>query len=352
MGRLAQEMVGKVFGNLSVIEKDTVTDKFGHRTLWICRCVCGIVKSLPGGKIRSGELKSCGCLRKEQLRTHGQADTDEYRIWRHVKGRTRSLTNNSYPDYGGRGITMSDEWFDSFETFYKDMGPRPSKEHSIERIENNKGYFKGNCKWATRTEQANNRRSSALYSYIGKTKTLADWCRELNLDPQLISCRINQLKWTFEKAITTTVNETYLRLTEYLGVIKPLKQWCSELGVAYLLISRRMYYGLLFEVAIKIDELNRKGSFELDGVSKTIKQWCKDSYISFPIFKARLYKGWTLEEALSDIASRQINFNPCDDGKPPDTQTLEFWCGLLSLDKDTTYLRILRGESFESIVAE
>lgn len=201
MGRPASDMTGLVFGRLTVLERD-YTEYNGHNARWKCRCSCGTIKVLVGGKLRQGEIQSCGCLLKDKLTTHGLTETAEYRIWRHVKGRTRSESNNNYKRYGARGITMCEEWWCSFETFYKDMGPRPGPEYSIERKDNNKGYSKENCRWATKTEQANNRSSNVFYTRNGVSRTLSNWCRELNLDYNFIRERIRS-GWTFEKAIST-----------------------------------------------------------------------------------------------------------------------------------------------------
>lgn len=92
------------------------------------------------------------------IKTHGMTNTSEYRSWHHMKGRCLNPKDYDYKNYGGRGIDICQDWVDSFESFYKDMGPKPSRNHSLERIDNSKGYNKENCKWATRKEQNNNQR--------------------------------------------------------------------------------------------------------------------------------------------------------------------------------------------------
>lgn len=206
MGRKALDITGQIFTRLKVIKRDFSFT--GKATKWICLCDlenggCGELTVVSAHHLKSGGIKSCGCLVKDKASTHGLSDIPEYNIWRHVKDRCRNDRNGNYKRYGGRGITMCDEWFDSFEAFYNDMGLRPGEGYSIERIENDKGYYKDNCKWATKQEQANNRSTSIFYTYKRVSKTLPAWCRELNLDFGLISCRIYQAGWSFEKAITT-----------------------------------------------------------------------------------------------------------------------------------------------------
>lgn len=122
------------------------------------------------------------------MTTHGMTRgpdgkiTPEYRAWANIKQRCYFKEHPQYPAYGGRGITMSDEWFRSFQAFYRDMGPRPSSEHSIERENNEQGYCKENCSWSTRIEQSNNRRSNRIYEYVGDRFTLLQWCRLLDLN--------------------------------------------------------------------------------------------------------------------------------------------------------------------------
>ena len=125
--------------------------------------LCGKIKEIQNATVKRGQ-KSCGCLNKENgkhLITHGMVYSKEYSSYRAMKERCLNEKSKSYKHYGGRGITMCDEWIESFENFYKDMGERPSKNHSIDRIDVNKGYSKENCQWTTSRNQALNRRNGS-----------------------------------------------------------------------------------------------------------------------------------------------------------------------------------------------
>lgn len=202
MGRPAKDETGQKFGKLTVVSRHIDLENT-NEAMWNCLCDCGKEHVASGQHLRRGMVKSCGCLLKDLMTTHGLSDTPEYNIWRHVKDRCRNNHNGNFKRYGGRGITMCDDWYFNFHNFYRDMGPRPGEGYSIERKDNEKGYYKENCKWATKTEQANNRSTNVFYTYKGVSRTISGWCRELKLDEALVRCRMNQSGWSFEKAITT-----------------------------------------------------------------------------------------------------------------------------------------------------
>jgi hypothetical protein len=126
----------------------------------------------------------------------------EYAIWKSMKGRCYIESNTSYDRYGGRGITVSDEWRGSFIAFYRDMGPRPNVRHSIERLDNNGPYSRENCIWATDDIQRRNKRKPmTVLKLKGVEMTMADWARGLNVDYRLL-WRRKQDGWSDEAALT------------------------------------------------------------------------------------------------------------------------------------------------------
>lgn len=156
---------GQRFGRLVVLEQDG-RDK-NRNIKWKCRCDCGNIKTVLSGHLVSGRTKSCGCYMNEARiinnTTHGMSKTPLYNAWRGMLSRCLLKTSMSYKNYGGRGITVCDEWKDDFQSFYDYVSQLPhfgEKGYSLDRINNNGNYEPGNVKWSTRKEQANNRRTS------------------------------------------------------------------------------------------------------------------------------------------------------------------------------------------------
>lgn len=139
--------------------------------------------------------------RKPNAQTHGMSKTSEFRSWQKMLARCTNPNEINFHRYGGRGITVCPEWM-SFENFFRDMGLKPSPAHSIERRNNLLGYSKSNCVWATRIEQAQNKRNNRIVEFQNQQKPLAAWCRAFGLKYRIVRQRIIR-GWTAEKALTT-----------------------------------------------------------------------------------------------------------------------------------------------------
>ncbi|MCK5616828.1 hypothetical protein KAR91_83980 [Candidatus Pacearchaeota archaeon] len=200
----ARDLTGEKFGRLIVIGLNRV-NKY-HQRFWECRCNCGTTKIINGSRLKKGETKSCGCLHRDIVTTHGMEKTATYRIWRNMLYRCRTATSKDYKNYGGRGIAVCERWF-TFENFLKDMGERPEN-MSIERLENNKDYSPENCKWATTKEQNRNHRGNRKITYKGETKILIEWAEHLGIKYGTLQCRLHR-GWSIDKTLSTKIERRY-----------------------------------------------------------------------------------------------------------------------------------------------
>lgn len=202
---------GTKFGKLLAVER--VPSGKGNQTTWLCKCDCGLLKTVATGSLVNGDTKSCGCSSHEAARqrfiqmntSHGWSGTATHESWKAMKQRCLNKRNPNYADYGGRGVLVCESWM-RFEHFLADMGPRPEGT-SIERKNNSLGYNKHNCKWATPTEQANNKRTTTIVTANGETKPLTQWCREKGLNYQTIQGRIQDRNWLPERALSQPIRK-------------------------------------------------------------------------------------------------------------------------------------------------
>jgi len=197
---------GERYGSLTVLHVDSERTTPEHR-YWRVRCDCGEEITVTYSNMKIRKDKSCGCktgLRRKAPVLHGRARSAEYNAWWHIKDRCSNPKAANYQRYGGRGITVADEWLDNFQAFYDHVGPRPSAEHSLDRLDVNGNYEPGNVRWATPVEQARNRRNNILATLNGETKCLAEWCNLLGVKHGTMMNRI-QKGWSPERALLTPI---------------------------------------------------------------------------------------------------------------------------------------------------
>lgn len=172
------------------------------------QCSCGVKKVIKNYLVKSGASKSCGCIRKHQARKtftkHNMSSDITYNSWRGMITRGKGKCAGS-PKYKEKGIVVYGPWA-KFQNFYNDVGPRPSKEHSLDRINNDGNYEPGNVRWATKKEQNNNQdvRKDAITTVInGKLEVLSRYCKANNLNYRLIKERVVYMGWSIEEALNT-----------------------------------------------------------------------------------------------------------------------------------------------------
>ena len=196
------DLTEQTFGRLTVVER--AENAKGRHPRWKCQCECGNIAIIDSASLKGGITKSCGCLLKEILSktkfVHGMCKSPEYKTWECMKERCYNITNTAYKDYGGRGIKILPKWKNNFMAFFNYIGPKPSKKHSIDRIDNNAGYFPGNVKWSTQREQTNNTRRSHFIVINEWKLTIAQWARFVGINPLTLCTRIHR-GWPVVKAV-------------------------------------------------------------------------------------------------------------------------------------------------------
>ena len=186
----SDDILGKRFGRLLVIEFDHM-GRYGN-SYWRCQCDCGIDTIVSRKHLLDGHVTSCGCRNVDSHTTHGMSYTDLYHVWVGMKQRCENALHNSYGRYGGRGIFICRDWsiFENFRDWALNNGYEPGL--TIDRINNDDGYYPENCRWADLVTQQNNRSTNRHVTYDGITHTAAEWARLLGVKYATLLTRLNR----------------------------------------------------------------------------------------------------------------------------------------------------------------
>lgn len=259
------DLVGEKFGKLTVIAFAGVKkyDNGNMYSQWLCQCDCGNTFTTLGVTLKYGSVKSCGCLKKEsaQERARRKIKTDVhaeklYNVWQGMKARCYNINGIAYNCYGGRGITVCDEWKDNYPAFKKwayENGydeDAPKGACTLDRIDVDGNYCPENCRWVDRKAQANNRRTNRLVEYNGETKTLHEWSIITGISQSVLYARIFNLKWDIERAFKQPLSyvsqpkperkDSRFKLIEYDGEVKTIKEWAEIAGIKPDTLVRRL----------------------------------------------------------------------------------------------------------------
>lgn len=201
-----KDLKGQRFGRLVVLER---AQNRSGRVVWRCKCDCGVIKEVPSKTLKNGTAQSCGCLQRERASQangkHRMRKTRLYEIWYGMKRRCEDSRRIAYEDYGCRGITVCEEWRNSFEAF-RDwaLANGYSDNLTLDRKDNDGPYSPENCQWATMQEQQNNRRNNKLLKYNGEEHTQSEWARITGIKAGTIYARLKN-GWTVERTLTEKV---------------------------------------------------------------------------------------------------------------------------------------------------
>jgi len=253
-------MIGRRFGALTVLARAERPGRY-----WLCRCDChgkrpgsslrGL-KVVSDGNLYQGSPDSCGCMtaakRHRARQTHGMSQTSEYRTWKEMRARCENTNGPAYRLYGGRGITVCERWRKSFEAFLADMGPRPSRKHSLDRKNVNGNYEPANCRWATSRQQNQNRRDNVLVTYKGETKVLRQWARERRVRYLTLYQRIVVYHWSPERAFETPVAKRQDRTLRFEGKKTSIAELAARFNMRCSTLYMRIFrYGWPVQRAVK-----------------------------------------------------------------------------------------------------
>jgi hypothetical protein len=203
------DLTGQRFGRWTVLRR--VESSKWRATKWLCQCDCGNQSVVVGTSLRRGESQSCGCLRNEMARqrftTHGGRSSRLYRIYHEMKDRCYNKSSPCYHYYGGRGITICEEWLQDFSRFRAwALQSGYNDKLTIDRVDTNGSYSPKNCRWVTMKVQNNNKRNGRYLTFRGETHTVSEWADITGIPYYTLHSRIVKLNWSIERALTEKVH--------------------------------------------------------------------------------------------------------------------------------------------------
>ena len=217
-----RNLMGNIVGRLRVVSFAGMrAGKRARRVFWNCECECGNIISVDAGNLISNHTLSCGCLLKDRTVKHGLWGGPEYRCWAKMIQRCTNKNDAHYPRYGNAGVSVCERW-KTFAAFYEDMGTRPSLGHTLDRFPDNQGnYEPGNVRWATISEQSENKKNTRLITYRGETHCLKRWAIKLGMSPMTLRHRIIKKKMDVHLAFTSPIRGHLKSDVEVFGPGRP-----------------------------------------------------------------------------------------------------------------------------------
>lgn len=312
MGKIVN-ILGERFGRLEVIE-EVGRGRFRH-VIWLCKCDCGAEIRVNGYDLRSGKQVSCGCYKREntslRCTTHGMSNTRVFKTWAGIIQRCNNPKQTHYKNYGGRGITVCEEWktFEGFWEWAQRSGY--TDELTIERIDVNGNYEPSNCKWIPLSEQARNTTRNRRIIYNGENLPMVEWGERLGMTGDAISSRVDR-GYTEEEAVSIPqMKPQALRYIKYKGKNQTVAKWSRELNISSATIRRRIdIHGWSEEKALSTptgSDRERSNYITFNGKTMNYAEWGREIGMSANAIKERLEKGWTIEEALTTPKGQKRN---------------------------------------------
>lgn len=291
--------IGQQIARLTIV---AIKKKVGTRhTYAVCNCECGLTdKYIRLDSISSGITQSCGCYHKESVTKHGLYKHIHYKRWSGIMERCYNKRSQAYCNYGGRGIIVCKDWHD-VSTFINELPDNYFKGAEIDRIDNDGNYEPNNVRWATSSENCDNRRTGRYIEFNGKTQSLNAWAKELYIHEMTLKSRLDNSGYSIEKAFTN--KKFNVTEYEYNGKIKTLDEISKENGISKKIITSRIHHGFSIYEAVSKTHLQRRTSkkYEYNGDYLTIKELSELSGLSVNLLRKRINeRKWSVKRAVEE----------------------------------------------------